>query len=372
MPRLIPLIVIAVAIYFWLKARKAKKATGAHGSAGRVSNGDVAKAAAKLGLVPADRLDVEMIAPETPERKAVRAAVAAGDWKAAAAFAEEAGRDWHQRTRRITLLADLAVKDDDWLRAWLREQPQDPAANAVNASALVYVAWEIRGNLRAKATSSEQFDGFHRVLAQARAAFAKAQELAGDDPSPFIGELPLAMGLGLPHEYVEELWAEIEKRDPYHLTAHTNALQYWCAKWRGSHEAMHEFARRAAARGGEGRLLTLLPLEAYFEEETHESDIDPQSFYSRPEVVAATDAALADVAAATALMDPRDGRILMVRHMLAWMLFWQDRYEEALEQYREIDGYIGCAPWTYSSDPKDRYTNTRDYTAAQIVKARSL
>lgn len=367
MARLIPLIVIAVAVYFWVKARRGAKAVPASG--GAVSNGEVAKAAAELGLVPPEQLETEHVIPVVPEHAAARDAVRAGDWEAGAAFVADAGRDWWERTRRITWLADEAVKDDAWLQAWRAARPDDAAAAVVHANALVYLAWEIRGDKRASHTSQEQFASFHRVLAEAREAFPRAQELAGDDPSPFIGELALAMGLGFPHERVEELWAEIEKRDPYHLSAHTAALQYWCAKWRGSHELMHDFARRAAAKGRPGQLLTLLPLYAYFEEETHESDLEQQTFYGRPDVVAATDAALADVAAATQLMDPRDPRILQVRHLLAWMLFWQDRYVEAMEQYREVDGHIGCVPWNYSSDPRDRYVNTRDYTAAQYLKA---
>ncbi|MEU8621469.1 hypothetical protein [Streptomyces sp. NPDC048623] len=369
MPRLIPLIVIAIALYFWIKNRRtAKSGGGAGGSDG--SRAKNAEAAARLGLLPADRLDSENLTPPSAVHTAAKEAVQAGDWAAGAAYVEEAGRDWYERRRRIGRLADAAVQDDAWLLAWRAARPEDPAAAAVHASSLVYLAWEIRGSKQAKYTTDEQFASFHRVLAQARETFAQAQELAGDDPSPFIGELPLAMGLGYPNEAVEAIWAEIEKRDPLNYLAYSSALQYWCAKWCGSHEAALAFARRGAERARPGQLLTNFVLEAYFEQESYDSDLEPQEFYNRPEVVAATDAALVDLAAAESLLDPADPRLAETRHMVAWMLYWQDRYEAALAQFRLVDGYIGTAPWSYAGDPKARYTNVRDYTAAQVLKAR--
>lgn len=91
-------------------------------------------------------------------------------------------------------------------------------------------------------------------------------------------------------------------------------------------------------------------------------------FYKSPELIAAVDACLIDVAAAAAA-DPEDRRIVRVRHLLAWLLYWQDRYDAALEQYRAIDGYIDSAPWTYSGDPKARYVQSRDFCAAQVLAA---
>ncbi|WP_030855437.1 hypothetical protein [Streptomyces sp. NRRL F-4474] len=84
-------------------------------------------------------------------------------------------------------------------------------------------------------------------------------------------EQPVAQGLGYAHEQYGELWAQITRRDPKVLTAHTSALQYWCAKWRGSHELALAFARESAASGKPGELLSLLPLTAYFEQKVSET-----------------------------------------------------------------------------------------------------
>ncbi|MCX4533040.1 hypothetical protein OHA79_28935 [Streptomyces sp. NBC_00841] len=119
----------------------------------------------------------------------------------------------------------------------------------MHAGALISVAAEIRGAKQAKYTTQEQFAGFHWMMAQARVACHEAQELAGDDPCPYIAEISCALGLGYGHDDFRALWAEIEKRDAHHLAAHTSALQCWCRKWRGSHELAERFAREAAAKG---------------------------------------------------------------------------------------------------------------------------
>ncbi|NUP16334.1 MAG: hypothetical protein HOZ81_09580 [Streptomyces sp.] len=370
MSHILPIALILFAIYSWYRTRKKSAPNRAGGS---VRNRDLPKAAAELGFLPGERLDTDRAYAPDPRITAVKEAVRGGDWKAGAQFLAEAGRDWQERDRRSSVLASEAVKDDSWLLAWRAERSDDdPDVALVLAESLIYLAWEVRGSATAKHTTREQFDGFHRILDQAREACAHAQALAGDDPCPFIVEIPLAKGLGYPHERFEEIWTEIVKRDPHHLAAHTSALQYWCKKWRGSHELAESFARTAAEKGEPGQLLSLLPLEAYFEYEIQHDELGQDEFYKRPEIVAAVDAALVDVAAAAAA-NPDDWRLAQIRHLLASLLFWQDRYEAAVEQFRLVDGYIDAVPWAYRGgrDAKiEAYVQQRDFSAAQVVKAR--
>jgi hypothetical protein len=360
----IPLLILLIGLVIWF--RKHTKGPGG------VRTGDLPKAAAKLGFLPADRLDTDHVRAPDPRVTAVREAVRAGNWQAGADWLAEAGRDWEERDRRADVLASEAVQDDSWLLAWRTARPEDPGAALVHAESLIDLAWEIRGGGYAQYTTGEQFAGFHRVLEQAAEACAHAQSLAGDDPCPFIAELPLAMGQGYPHDRFEKLWAQIVERDPHHLAAHSAALQYWCAKWCGSHQLAEAFARSAAEKGQPGRLLTMLPLRAYFEYEIAHDDLNRDEFYKRPEVVEAVDAALVDVAAAAAA-NPDDRRLPQVRHLLASLLFWQDRHEAAVEQFRLVDGYINAVPWSYRGSREGMikaYTGERDYSAAQVLKSR--
>lgn len=318
-----------------------------------------AAAVVALGYVAEADLDTENSQPVLPEDTAALAAVRAGDWEAGADFIEAAGRDWELRWHRVRVLAEAAAEDDAWLLAWQAGRPADPTAALVNADTAVMVAWNVRGSQAGSRTTQEQFRLFGELLLTAREAAHEAQRLADPaDPVPYMVEQPMAQGLGYSHDEYRKLWAEVVSRDPKNLVAHTTAQQYWSQKWRGSHELAMAFAQEAAAGAGPGELLTLLPLIALVEQESWEKDLKPSVFFSEPAAVAAVDAALADLAAA----DPADHRRAMrLRHILAWLLWWQDRDAEAVEQFRHIDGYVGALPWSYAGSPKTRYLAARDW-----------
>ncbi|UNO44387.1 hypothetical protein KGS77_32785 [Streptomyces sp. MST-110588] len=334
---MLPLIVLTVSLCVWLwKRRRTTKLAVAAG-------GD---------LLPPERQNTERSCPD-PEADAVSAALSRGEWRTAAKAIAAAGTDWERRSELVGVVADRAAEDDTWLRAWEAELPDDPDAAVVRAAAQVTLAWEIRGAAYAKHTTAEQFAGFHRVLAQAREAFERAEALAlPGDPTPYVKKIPLYMGLGAPHEAMLELWSEVTARAPYHFEGHLCALQYWCAKWRGSAEAARDFAGQAVAAAPRGSLLTVLRLIAWFE---HHDDEAPSEAYGWPEVMGMTDEALADIAAAR----PDDPRVATVRHMLAYFLTKQERHEAALEQFRQVDGYVNALPWCYRTDPAKFYCRFR-------------
>ncbi|EFL17181.1 predicted protein [Streptomyces sp. C] len=317
-----------------------------------------AAAVVALGFVAEADLDTENPAPVPAARTTVLEAVRSGDWEAAAAYVEAAGQDWQERLERVRPLAEAAAEDDAWLLAWRAARPGDATAALVHADTSVMVAWNVRGSQSGSRTTQEQFRLFHQLLAKAQADAHEAQRLADPaDPTPYVVEQAIGMGLGYSHERYRELWARITERAPRVLWSHVAGLQYWCAKWQGSHELAMAFARESAAAGKPGDLLTLLPLMAYFEQETYEDDLLPETYYKEPEIVAAADAALADLAAAG---NGHPGTPRM-RHMLAYLLFWQDRDAEAVEQFRHVDGHIGAVPWTYAGEPKRRYLYARDW-----------
>ncbi|MEU6209065.1 hypothetical protein ACFYUL_03670 [Streptomyces sp. NPDC004311] len=323
-----------------------------------------AAAVVALGFVAEADLDTENAAPVPAERAAVLEAARAGDWQTAAAYVEAAGQDWQERMERVRPLAEAAAEDDAWLLAWLTARPGDPTAALVNADTGVQVAWNVRGSKGSRHTTQEQFRIFHELLAKAQADTREAQRLADPaDPTPYMVEQPIAFGLGYSHERYRELWEEITRRAPRVLWAHYSALQYWCRKWHGSHDLALGFARASAAAGRPGELLSLLPLVAYFERQTYEEDLSVDTYFKEPEILAAVDAALADLAAAGA----DHPQAPLMRHMLAFLLFWQDRDAEAVEQFRYIDGYIGAMPWSYSGNPKQRYLYARDFAVGLVT-----
>ncbi|MEU9046900.1 MULTISPECIES: hypothetical protein [unclassified Kitasatospora] len=316
------------------------------------------EARAKNTITPADHgllLGSELVLDDEPgpEEAAALAAAKAGDWRPAAAYlTTEATAD--VRWMRQRALARLAAEDDGWLRAWRAERPQDPAAALVHADALVYLAWNIRTSARSQHVSREQAAGFHRVLAEAEEACVAAVELAADDdPNPWAAQISVAMGLNWSNDRFRELWAELAKREPHHWAAHNRALQYWCDKWHGSHELMHGFVDAAVAAAPAGSLLAPMKLEAYYEQ--FGQDREKLTAWERPEVGAALDAALADLAAA----DPDHHRIRYARGWLAYGLTRAGRSTEALEQYRALGRYIPQPFTVIFNDPRQAFVDLR-------------
>ncbi|MFF7725298.1 hypothetical protein [Streptomyces sp. NPDC008001] len=352
MPRLLPLLVIAVWIFFWYRNRKRATARPACTTTAPAATSRLSAEAAALGLLPQDQQDTERVRRD-PQIDGAREAAERGAWEPAAEAMTAIGKDWERRTALVIALAQAAAEEDAWLTAWEAARPGDPDAAAVRARSTVFLAWELRGGHTADRTSAEQFEGFHRVLLRAREDIARAIELAPEDPSPHVSDLWAGLGLGYPHAYMHELWAEITTRAPYHYEAHYSALQYWCAKWHGSAEMARDFADKAASGAPAGTLLPALRLVAHFE---HLDRPFLGRHYRTPEARAMADALLADLPA----VRPDHPRLPEARHILAFFLVHQKRYAEALEQFRLVDGCIGSVPWRYYGDPAARYCDYRE------------
>ncbi|MGW6979265.1 hypothetical protein ACWGE1_07440 [Streptomyces sp. NPDC054932] len=324
-----------------------------------VPAGGSSRAARKAGLLPQSRQNTGRAAAN-PELESAAAAAARGSWEQAARLMAETreNRDWARRSScAATLGSHRAALPDSWLHAWAAAVgPDDADVALVRAKAMVNLAWHQRGGGWAKHTSREQFAGFHATLARVPEENARAAELNPDDPTPYINEIWAALGLGYSEDDMHRIWKEIVTRDPHHYDAHYAALQYWCAKWRGSEERAKSFAQRAAADAPLGSLLTVLPLIAWYEHgDTDASNADFRS----PHLISLVDAALADVAAAPS----NHPNTAEVRHLLAYFLTRQKRYDAALAQFRLVDGYVDALPWRYWTDPAAAYCHWRDRAA---------
>ncbi|MCH0541805.1 hypothetical protein I3F58_19995 [Streptomyces sp. MUM 203J] len=314
-----------------------------------------AREAEALGLLPASRQKTLFAGP-APELEAALQAAARGDWGPAARLmaATRERRDWQRRHRYAVELGELAGEGDGaWLDAWEAAGPDDPDVAVVRVEATITLAWLLRGTAWAKDTTDAQIEGFLRVLPQARPQIERAAELNPQDPTPYISETKVALGLNYPHEAMHRVWKDITTRAPHHYGAHLAALLYWARKWHGSEERAASFARDAAASAPPGALLRMLPLVTWWE---HHDGSGEKGSYRTPELVAQVDAALADVAAAR----PDDPDLPGARHLLAYFLTRQGRYEAALEQFRLVDGHVGAAPWACYGDPAGMYCRWRD------------
>ncbi|GAA4539627.1 DUF4034 domain-containing protein [Amycolatopsis samaneae] len=293
------------------------------------------------GEITTDRFFVDLALAEADT------AARAGDWAPAAELLAEIGTDWDRRAAVVSSLGDAAAHDDTWLKAWQAARPGDPDAAVVHAEGLVGLAWQIRGGYTADQTSREQFTGFFRVLEQAEAATRAATELAPEDPTPWGTMITLARGRQYEHEQFRPLWNELVTRAPLHRAGHIQALQYWCAKWRGSHERMFAFAEESAAKSPS---LAVLALQA-----AHEAEIGDAPAWKTKQVDAALDRLLPWLDEAGA----RHPAVREDRAYAALALVEAGRHGEAVGQFRKLGTHADGDVWSYYAVPKRKFLTTR-------------
>ncbi|SFB87887.1 hypothetical protein [Streptomyces aidingensis] len=234
------------------------------------------------------------------------------------------------------------VSDAGWLREWRREQPADAGGAQVYAQFLVWQALSDPGSA-----------GHRIILEEARTVCREAAGLAADDPTPLITELMVARVLGDGRPEFEALWQRVVRLAPDHMGAHLAALPYWSEKWHGSRKEAYAFAESAAAGAAPGSLLPALPLFAVYD---HLPEVTFAEGVYRGKVT--TDAI---EAAHYALLHARPGHPVLphVHHLLLFFLVRAERYPEAAEQVRAVDGYVGALPWVNSEDPARQYAAYR-------------
>ncbi|BFV57567.1 hypothetical protein KCMC57_up26710 [Kitasatospora sp. CMC57] len=343
-------IAVCALLYTLFKSLKAKRAKA-------VSHAEVLSdpaRASQFGLVPNQGLVLGRTTVDDDARIAL-SAVRDGSWREAAAYVEAAGTDWDERWERTELFVNPACQDDSWLNAWRMEQPESSDAAALHVVALVHAGWAIRGSGYADTVTDEMRDGFRRKLQQATEAAAEAVRLApAADPGPYLAQLALARGDNWSNERFQAFWAEVVKRTPLNRDAHWQAMQYWCRKWHGSNKLMHAFVDEAIATAPAGSLLSTLKLDAYGEQYDKAETLDT------PELRAAVDAVLADIAAAR----PDHPELAGARGRMIGFLAGQGRHAEALAQFQALGPII---PAPFLGEP-DEFVELRARTVVALSR----
>lgn len=339
---------------------------------------------AAYGFAAPTELDVRLPGPDPQLVDALDEARTRQDWEQIARLFALTGDEWELRWQRVQSAAGAAAKelaeartaspapepdaaptadavsfrkdpapaaavpDASWLRQWRAERPQDPSAAQVYAQFLVW-----QGLAEPPGTDSHRI-----ILEEARTVCREAAALADADPTPYLTELVVARALGDRTADFEALWSEVTRRAPHHMGAHLAALQYWAESGRGSKQQADAFAQTAAAHAPEGTLLPALPLFALYE---HLPEVNVvRGLYQSADVERAIEAA---EFAVDQVEDDHPVRP-HVLHLLVCLLVRAERYEEALEALRVVDGYVGALPWAAAPDPVAAYVAYRALAVA--------
>ncbi|MEU9232821.1 hypothetical protein [Streptomyces subrutilus] len=322
---------------------------------------------ANYGFDRQEDLDVRIPGPDQDLLDALDHVRGSGQWQAASQLLAGTPKDGELRWQRVQAFGGAAALElspgyrrevppeqagagAQWLKAWRLEAEKDAGGAQVHAELLVQQAWRNSGGVGSQD---------HRIiLEEAREACRKAALLSPGDPVPYITELAIARGLAYSEAEFDVLWAKVLDRAPAHMGAHLAALHYWCGKWHGSREHADAFSHAAAARAPQGSLLAALPLFAVYENLPDVVMIG--SFYQSAVVTRAVEGALYAVHTAR----PDDPMLAHVRHLLLLFLVNMERWSEAMEQVRHVDGYVGALPWSASEDPAAQYAVYRALAVA--------
>ncbi len=199
------------------------------------------------------------------------AAARAGDWRPAADLLHRSYGDWAMRAAAVHALGEAAGDNGAWLETWRAAGTGDDRHIAVvDAHALLWLAWKLRGNKQPEHTSAEQHDAFDRTLTRSEAAARKATELVPEDPTPWCTLVTLARGRGYDNNTFAAIWRELQARDPLHRTGHEFALMYMADDEPVSYDTLFAFAERAAAASPS---LAFLVIQAAYDYEDHDEKI---------------------------------------------------------------------------------------------------
>lgn len=291
-----------------------------------------------------------------PELAALRRAVTAADWPAMTAILQPC-RDRGDHARLTWLIGGVEDIGGGFLLKLAGQHPEDPLARTVTGTRRVAWAWEARTRAQASQVSREQFETFHKRLRTAEEHLYAAVELDPKSATPWHSLTTSSRGLELGHDVTRRRFEAGVRRAPHHVALHAAMLQQICAKWGGSHQQMHDFARESLEQAPPGSAMGMLTATAHLE---HWLDL-PQGERSGYIRSAEVRAELDEAAAASVLhpdFAPSESPAAALNTFA--MAFWLagDR-RSAKEMFRRIGDCPTRLPWGYSGNPGQVFARAR-------------
>ncbi|MFH9349021.1 hypothetical protein [Kitasatospora sp. NPDC017646] len=285
---------------------------------------------------------------------------AAGDWTALRpelAAADGAGLTW-----LAGAVADVAGVEE-WTARAMSDAPEDALPLLLSGARHVSWAWEARTGARAGQVTEEQWKLFHQRLDVAEEQLLEVAEREPSWLAPWYFLQISARGASLGPEVAACRFEAAVRREPGHPASHRQRLQQVCAKWGGSHEAVHEFARSAMLAAPEGSQLGELVALAHLERWLDLPDGEDRAYLTDPAVVAELQEAAFRSVLHPDFVPVRGWQGSFNAFAMAFSLADQPRTARLL--FDALDGFVTESPWHYlSGDPVRTFRAHRDRCAA--------
>ncbi|MFG2111927.1 hypothetical protein ACGFRB_04695 [Streptomyces sp. NPDC048718] len=278
-----------------------------------------------------------------PDVARARTAAEAGDWETLRALfeARPEGEAW----RELLWAAAGSAGVETWIPGVAEAAPDAALPRLVAGIRYVDWGWEARTGARASQVSREQFQVFHERLRTAEKWLYEAAELEPGWASPWYVLQTSGRGLQVGQEIARRRFEATVRRDPRHVGAHEQHLQQVCAKWSGSHEEMHAFARASVFGAPAGTALGHLVAIAHLEQWLDLESGPDGEYITSPEVVASL-----NEAADHSYRHPdhvREDGWLELYNAFAMAFALAGEKTTARECFDAIEGRVSEFPWQY-------------------------
>lgn len=149
---------------------------------------------------------------------------------------------------RFVSLSALAQGKIPWdaINEWVAKSDSF-VAPLFKGTALTYQAWEARGGSVAEDVSEEAFEEFYRLLDKSWEQLTAAHRMAESEPEPLTRMIPVAMGLEVSRDTLDNIFATFKATGVPHLGATMYMIDAVSPKWLGSSDEVFAFARSHAA-----------------------------------------------------------------------------------------------------------------------------
>ncbi|MEU1674376.1 hypothetical protein ABZ752_20445 [Streptomyces roseifaciens] len=293
--------------------------------------------------------------------RAVLEDAAMGRWEGPRDLLAATGADWDRRIFRLQVLARAGAR----LRfadTWARAEPRSGDALALLAHVQA-VRSMISG---AGAGRAEMEASWATCLA--------AAEATPTDPSPWVVMLALLRVHAPGRDVLEQVWAEVVRRDPYNREAHHELLTYLFPRNHGSGAEMFHWAQEQADTAPRGLPIAVLPLVALAESHRHRMETDAGSYGSYglsihpwidcPHIDPVLDGSWRH-------RSPRPhAQFLDDANYLAHALAFAGRHAEAYEVFRAVGPYASEVPWSYCGDARELFLRHREWAVRAVRDGR--
>jgi hypothetical protein len=232
------------------------------------------------------------------------------------------------------------------IERWVKKRPDSYVANLFAGVSKTCLAWIARSAKVASSVSEESANQFVTLLDEAADYLIAADKINPDDAEICARAIRVFMGLGVAEENVWSYFNAAASLIPDHLMAHLMMINYLNPKWRGSLEAMHDFANQRVEDTGSSLLITL-KLFAITEEWLYynmNDEMDKYRAFFKQESVQANITALFNN-----YSEEESGALLIpyVYNYFAF-LFWQmGNKDQARALISKIPGKMTVYPWAY-------------------------